>query len=1022
MLLNLNAIQKTSHYRGNSTRQPTNASPSRWRPSSFVTIALLLTAWSAAVATVTVEPNTIAAGKITDVMLHLEAGDELADIRLQPGGPYPLFHIDLHTTTRDIVAAGDRLFVAEAHRLSVFSREGKRVHHVPSDNGFTRLAHIDDTLIALEGNATVVIIDIAETPTIVQRMTLDNAIDAIDASGDEVYILTEENTILKAVTKNIGDIKFIEILKIEDLSKIHLSGGRIHVLQGNSDVAIYQHQNQTTTEIGRYHSGNAILDFTIADGIAYLGTDSGVTLVDLADPQQPLWLGSHQQLGRVVQVAVSDGIVWARTDDHRLYTLNTANPAEPTVIAAYRSPAAISAAALTQNRAYALTESALTAIDFRSRNPLISNQTLDFGQGVNFGGQRRAYIDNQLAYVADWFSGIHIYDLHNPRLPALLTSFHTLGSPKGIVVRDGLAYVADDDHGLQVIDVSDPRNPRQVANLATRGLAYTPTLAGDRLYLASHHGGFQIIDISTPRAPRLLGEYDTPGKAWSLAIKDQVAYVADDDAGLLIFDVSDPRQPQLVSQFSPGGAAEEVILHGDIAYVAFFEGPVVSLDISDPRIPRPLGQITVPGNARGLDRVGNRLFVAGWLAGVHVLDISDPTQPAVLGSYDTPGATWGIYARDRYAYAMDWWGGLRVLDIADPTAIKDAGGYHQRGQVVGLAARGNYLFTAHDNHGVHVFDINNPLNPTWTTGVSFPGQALDIAITGDVAAIAAGDGGLALIDISDPYQIKWLASLDLPIDPQRLIVDQGYAYLLDRQAGIAIVDIRATANPRLISHIADRWSAIALTGDTLYLAEEEALVSYRATEGHVVQLARRPIAGPIRHLLALDDNLTIITDSELIQLRRMSYGLIEAARMALSFPVRDIASADTHIVLASDQQLISLNHNTLNPLNRYPLLNQGTRLLNHNGILYLAGKNTITAVQPLPTVAFAAIPDTGYQLTLPANLSLGDYHLYLTYRDATTTQVYNGLHVQQLKFSKPKLSWEAFQKILQEKKNTDLFN
>ena len=75
---------------------------------------------------------------------------------------------------------------------------------------------------------------------------------------------------------------------------------------------------------------------------------------------------------------------------------------------------------------------------------------------VKGGYARKLFINDHYLYLADWYSGLHIYDIAYPYKPVHLTNIHTPGSPKGIYVRDNIAYVGDDDHGLQIIDVSNP--------------------------------------------------------------------------------------------------------------------------------------------------------------------------------------------------------------------------------------------------------------------------------------------------------------------------------------------------------------------------------------------------------------------------------------------------------------------------------------------------------------------------------------------------------------------------------------
>ncbi len=457
---------------------------------------------------------------------------------------------------------------------------------------------------------------------------------------------------------------------------------------GDEGIAIFS-RTESTPPLAHYRTTGPALDLAVGDGLAYIASGAqGLTVLDINEPEHPLWMGSHQKLGRLVRVVAQPGRqLLALNDEGVLFRLDVSNPAEPTTLGSWRSSTAVLDIALRTDLAFVLGREQIDIIDFGSESPQISNEGLDFGQGVNFGGERRAFIDNGLAYVADWFSGIHIYDIRRPELPQLLSSFHTPGSPKGIVVRDGIAFVADDDHGLQIIDVSNPLNPKQISTLLTRGLGYTPKLAGSLLYLASHWGGFQIIDISDVTAPRLLSEFDTPGKSWSIEVREQIAYVADDDAGLLIFDVSDPTAPRQIGRFAPGGAAEEVLIRDQLAYVAFFEEGLYLLDISDPSQPREIAHLNLPGNSRGLDRVGDTLFVAGWLAGVQSIDVSDPSQPRLLTAYDTRGATWGLKVSGQHLYAMDWWGGILVLDISNPSQLRAIGGYHSRGQVNAIAIR-----------------------------------------------------------------------------------------------------------------------------------------------------------------------------------------------------------------------------------------------------------------------------------------------------------------------------------------------
>ncbi len=776
--------------------------------------------------------------------------------------------------------------------------------------------------------------------------------------------------------------------------------------------------------VSRYQTTGPALDLSVADGIAYIANGAnGVTLLDLSDPQQPLWLSSHQKLGRVTHVDGEGAMVAAVNEDGVIFLLDASNRLEPTVISAYRSREAVRDLALYADWVISRTERGLSIIDFTAETPQISNEGLDFGQGVNFGGERRVYIENSLAYVADWFSGIHIYDISRPQMPVLLSSFHTPGSPKGMVVRDGVAFVPDDDHGLQIIDVSDPRAPRLISHLQTAGLGYTPKIVGDLLYLASHRGGFQIIDISDVTRPRLVSEFDTDGKAWSLAVAGETLYVADDEPGLLMFDISNPEEPTPIGQFMPGGTAEEVVIRGDIAFVAFFDNGLFILDIADPAQPRVISHTRLPGNTRGLDLVGDRLYVASWLAGVHILDIGDLSHPDLLGQYDTRGAAWGLKADGDHLYVMDWWGGISVLDIGNPQRPVHAGGYHERGRVNAIAAQGEYIFVAQGSNGVQVFDINNPLHPTWTTGVEFPGQARDITLVDHYAYVAAGDGGVAIIDIANPFNIRWLGTIELEGDALTIKQQGQRLFVLEAARGVSIFDLTNPTRPALIQQIRHPGSDFTLDDDQLHLAGHTGIHVY-ALEGSLfrLQTTLEGVKGATR-LQRWNNQLIAAADNTLVLFSHDHNRWQESGRIELAGSIEDISSANGQLYASTGEAVFALRNSSrgLRVAARYPLIGRASRLSSHRGTLYVSGERTVIAFNPLPVLNFSESPETGYSLAIPDNLGVGSYNMAISYQDGSSEIVEQAFHIDMFRFSKPKLSMEEFNRLMEEKRETDLF-
>lgn len=609
----------------------------------------------------------------------------------------------------------------------------------------------------------------------------------------------------------------------------------------------------------------------------------------------------------------------------------------------------------------------------------LTNEHLATGEGVNLGGQRRAHLDpiKKLLYVADWFSGLHIYDLTEPDQPHLLSSYHTPGSPKGVVVKNNIAYVADDDKGLRVIDVSDARRPHEITALSTPGLAYTPVIDGDGLYLASHRGGFQIINIADPQQPRIVSDTRTGGKAWSIVVRDHIAYVACSEAGLWIYDVHDPAQPKLLSQYAPGGNAEEVILDGPRAYVAFFEDGVHILDINQPDQPRVISTFATRGNARGLALRDTTLFVADWLAGIRAVDISDQKQVRVIADFDTPGAAWGIKISGPHAYVLDWWGGLLTLDINTPKQIRTLDRFPACENCSDIDVTERYAYIATGQRGVQVFDIKNSLNPTWITGFDLAQPARYLARVGD-ALLVAGLSEISLIDTHDPFHPQRRATLEscapivwirngpghiaigcedelrvIEVDPTRMTLTQkidelgpyadvatvlGTWVAITREGAITSIDPhpKTTFEDEFRLPLRSGLRRAHSSGGKLVLVGENH-VTVLADDGHVLQKL-------VDSDIALGEGSSLLTDDTL---------LVSHARAINAY----------HI--SSDGRLV---HQA-----KYTLADSMSGLSTRNGYAYGASAGLITAVRLLPKWPVTDTTANPVTLTLPETLPAGRY-------------------------------------------------
>jgi hypothetical protein len=960
---------------------------------------------------------------------------ESSPVAVMPGGPFRVKQYKAPHVIHDLLLRDDLAFVAAGEKgLAITNLTSGEALYLPAGfepAQFTRLEFIGpDHLVALN-NKRLVVFDIRKPLEArhVSQHVLPRQITHLTTFADNVYAVTVDNMLHRLRLNE--DASLVPLAQVQlggQTESIAANAGVVLVTAGKNGVIVFDINDPTRLILaGQYHTTWPATTVLVDNNRAYVATGrGGLVLLDLTQAGQPQWLGSHSRLGYVTQLDfVDDTRVAVSNRRGDIYIVDTRNPAFPTIDTSFRSAQSVSDMSVHYPMLALGGEDVLTLFDISPRAPLVSNENLDVGEGVNLGGQRKAWLEDNILYVADWFSGIHLYDVSNPHSPRLRSSFHTPGSPKGIIVKDGYAYVADDDHGLAVIDVHDVDAPRHVTRLPTSGLAYTPVIENNTLYLASHHDGFHIIDISEPESPQLTGHFNTPGKAWSIAVSNGIAYVADSEAGLLIFDVSNPAQPRALGKFHPEGNAEDILLHGDTAYVAFFDAGVYVLDISKPGSPRPIAHLPTPGDARGLERVDDRLFIADWLAGIHVVDISDVEKPRVLGSFDTDGAAWGVRVARDQAYVLDWWGGLSVIDVSQPRQLKLTAQYGQPSLVVALAIKDQFLFAAQRHAGLQVYDIRNPLNPTWATAVELPGIATQVAVAGEVAMVALGDSGLALVDISNPFQARLI---DVDKDrPTRLVRAH------DNRAYRAYDNIVERLDVRDDGRLESQWQITQAVAD-LWPSDNHLLIANHEDELHVVSASD----GKTEHRRQLDflpsrvrsngdgNSIYLVEQGRGIHLFRQTDDQVQAVTLfPLQDEIHDLQVKDGHVLVSTANQgivvLDATHSNRIYLAQRYNLTSRHQNLLPHGDFVYAAGDMLVLALKRLPRVNATSSGNNRATLTVPGILPTGQYSVIYSAGDEEQQIQHNAFRVTPPRFSKPQLKLDDFRILLeQHRKNTEI--
>ncbi len=526
-------------------------------------------------------------------------------------------------------------------------------------------------------------------------------------------------------------------------------------------------------------------------------------------------------------VSVSDGIwYWYKVrptlEGSALSYANGAQtdifqPAAMPVIASYQT---------TRGQGIAVSGSYAYVADYTSGLRIfdISNPASPVQTGICFTTQAAAVaVSYPYAYIADTNSGLRIIDVSNPAAPFIRGSY-SLTAANGVAVSGSYAYVTSNmntDRGLNIIDVSTPASPVR-RSLCVTSEATSVSLLGSYAYVTDGSSGLRVISVSNPLSPSIVTTVSTGGNARSATINGSTLYVAAGSAGLLIYSLSTPSSPSFLGSFAatyPVGVA----VSGANAYVADTANGLRFVSVANPASPILIGTAAAGGNVQGVAVSGIHAFVADYYLGLRVIEARAPSAPAIKGTLTLGSQPTDISIRDSYVYMADAVGRFRVIDISSPATPVQVG-LLSTNQGLGVAVSGPYAYVADQNTGIRIIDITNPSAPFIRNTFDVHGSAFDIEINGSYAFVADRNFGLRIIDISDPA-----SPLSKGVCPAAfalgVAVSGSYAYVVAGSGGgspsLRIIGVSNPASPLPLGSIAlTNPQNVAVCYPYAYVADE----------------------------------------------------------------------------------------------------------------------------------------------------------------------------------------------------------
>jgi hypothetical protein len=324
----------------------------------------------------------------------------------------------------------------------------------------------------------------------------------------------------------------------------------------------------TFSLIGSWPTSREARNVFVLNGMAYIANgEDGVRILDVSDPVHPEEIGSYP-LKNTQNIIVVEDIAYVieqgRVEDNKalpdkLILLDIQSPATPHIIAEF-SPEGdfihqtLSNMAVNEKKVFLTTNNRLIVVNVSMPSQPILAGEFSFSSNITSPG---IVVMDGIAYLQA--NQLHVIDVSNPAEPYEIGGFDSnWGS--GIAVQNKIAYIASWSSGMIVLDISNPARPIKLGQFlemvgnyellppgaASRQTILDVSVSGDIAYLTyifgEDHGtwtqtlesGVIAVDISDPTEPKKIAVYSKLDEASSVSAVGDFVFLTDSSRGLLV--------------------------------------------------------------------------------------------------------------------------------------------------------------------------------------------------------------------------------------------------------------------------------------------------------------------------------------------------------------------------------------------------------------------------------------------------------------------------------------------------------
>ncbi|MBN2441024.1 MAG: hypothetical protein JXJ04_06750 [Spirochaetales bacterium] len=408
-------------------------------------------------------------------------------------------------------------------------------------------------------------------------------------------------------------------------------------------------------------------------------------------------------------------------------------------------------------------------------------------------------------------ASIIIYDMSDPVLPVIISSFTIDFTPEDFVIAGDFLYIREypSRDTVYIVDISNPFSPVFVDEISVADLR-SYTTYNNLLYIFEAYD-FHIYDNTDPGSPVLLGSYNTGQDMRAFAFYRNTLYLlflinSSRGFSLKTFNISDPSAPVQMDSISFPYSSYTMVNHENFLILTqnlHADGGIIRIfDMAAPGPPELVYELNGSGKTEGIAIKDNYAILADNIRGIRIIDVSDPATPVISGTIQTECAH-NIVINNTIGYLADGDGGVKVIDLSNPANASVITEIPTTDPAIDLVIQDNILYVTENYYYLTLIDISNPYQPETISRVlrfmteAYRAQSSNsLAVTGNYAytAVPYYASGFHIIDVSDPLSPEVLGEI-MGDDTEELIIKDNVLYQAGGQSTVILTLFDVQSDP-----------------------------------------------------------------------------------------------------------------------------------------------------------------------------------------------------------------------------------